>query len=138
MTTENIEIANVEAESDEIQKQIEDLKNKLKSVKKAERIAERIAKKAEDKEKEPPKKEKKEPVDKKEYMRLYMRRYKQKNMVQECNRRNSQYYIKKFNIPQDFEDEFGTSTCRAWKAIEAMKHIKKDFPDMYPKLFKYI
>jgi hypothetical protein len=141
MTTENIEIASVDTESDEIQKQIEDLKNKLKAVKKAERAELKKAEKEKEEKVEKvekPKKEKKPPVDKKEYMRLYMREYKKRNMVQECNRRNSQYYMKKFNIPQEFKDEFGTSTCRAYKAIEAMKHIKTDFPDMYPKLFKYI
>jgi hypothetical protein len=71
-------------------------------------------------------------------MRIYMREYKKKNMVQEQNRRNTGYYMKKFNIPDEFKKEFGVNTCRCYKAIEAMKHIKTDFPDMYPKLFKYI
>lgn len=142
MTTDNIEIAIVDGESDEIKKQIEDLKNKLKSVRKAERIAKKAEEKEAKVEKEPkiekPKKEKKPPVDKTEYMRNYMREYKQRNAVKECNRRNTGYYMKKFNIPKEFKDEFGTATCRAWKAIESMKHIKSEFPDMYPKLFKYI
>lgn len=131
----------VDIESSDIQKQIEDLKNKLKSVKKAERAEAKKAEKEAKVEKEPvekPKKEKKPPVDKTEYMRNYMRGYKKKNMVQEQNRRNTGYYMKKFNIPQEFKDEFGVNTCRAWKAIESMKHIKKDFPEIYPKLFKYI
>ena len=87
---------------------------------------------------EKPKKEKKPPVDKREYMRNYMKIYKQRNMVQEQNRRNTGYYMKKFNIPQEFKDEFGVNTCRVFKAIEAMKHIKNDFPEIYPKIFKYI
>ena len=141
MTTENIEIANVEVESSDIQRQIEDLKNKLKSVKKAERIAKKAEEKqakVENVKEEKPKKEKKPPVDKTEYMRTYMREYKKKNMVQEQNRRNTGYYMKKYNIPQEFKDEFGVNTCRVWKAIESMKHIKSDFPEIYPKVFKYI
>ena len=138
MSTENIEIANVEVESSDIQKQIADLKEKLKSIKKNERAEAKKAEKAEKVKEEKPKKEKKPPVDKTEYMRTYMREYKKKNMVQEQNRRNTGYYMKKYNIPQEFKDEFGVNTCRVWKAIESMKHIKSDFPEIYPKLFKYI
>tara|TARA_R110000868_G_scaffold226719_1_gene479393 strand:- start:835 stop:1236 length:402 start_codon:yes stop_codon:yes gene_type:complete len=126
----------VDVESDEIKKQIDDLKNKLKTVKKAEKeakkdiiIKEKIVK---------PKKEKKPPVDRTTYMREYMRQYKENNKTQEQNRRNTGYYMKKYDIPKEFKDEFGVNTCRCWKAIEAMKHIKKEFPDIYPKLFQYI
>lgn len=122
--------------SDELQKQIDELKEKLKSVKKIERAE---AKKIEKEEKEEkPKKEKKEPIDKKEYMRNYMKQYKQKNPTREKNRRNTGYYMKKYNIPQEFKDEFGVHTCKVFKAIEAMKHIKSEHADIYPKLFKYI
>ena len=124
MTIENMEMAN--GESDDLLKQIEDLKNKLKSVKKAEKAEAKAEAKAEQNKIEKPKKEKKPPVDKKEYMRNYMREYKKKNMVQEQNRRNTGYYMKKFNIPDEFKKEFGVNTCKVWKAIEAMKHIKTE------------
>ena len=135
--TENMENA------DEIQQQIEELKNKLKNVKKIEKAEAKQEKQIEKEkekleEKEKKKREKKPRVDKKEYMRNYMRQYKQKNMVQEQNRRNTGYYMKKFNIPQEFKDEFGVNTCKVWKAIEAMKHIKTEHADIYPKLFQYI
>lgn len=129
--------------ADEIQKQIEELKNKLKNVKKIERAEAKEEKQIEkEKEKtelkEKKKKEKKPPIDKREYMRNYMKEYKKRNMVQEQNRRNTGYYMKKYNIPQEFKDEFGVNTCKVWKAIEAMKHIKKEHADLYPKLFQYI
>jgi sRNA-binding protein len=126
--------------SDELQKQIEELKEKLKSVKKIERAEAKQEKQIEkEKEKEEkPKKEKKPPIDKKEYMRNYMKQYKQKNPTKEKNRRNTGYYMKKYNIPQEFKNEFGVHTCKVWKAIEAMKHIKTEHADIYPKLFKYI
>ncbi len=133
MNTENMEI-----KSNELQKQIEDLKNKLKSVKKAERNEAKKKAKEEAKEVIVVEKEKKEPVDRKTYMREYMRRYKEKNPVQEKNRRNTGYYVKKFNISKEFKEEFGVNTCKIHKAIEAMKHIKTNYPELYPKLFQYI
>ena len=129
--------------SDELQKQIEELKEKLKSVKKIEKAEAKQEKQIEKEkekleEKEKKQQEKKQPVDKKEYMRNYMKLYKQKNPTKEKNRRNTGYYMKKYNIPQEFKDEFGVHTCKVWKAIEAMKHIKTEHADIYPKLFKYI
>mgnify|MGYP003678455850 CR=1 FL=1 len=77
-------------------------------------------------------------ADKAAYMKQYMREYTAKNKDRELARRNSCYYIKKYNIPKEFKQEFEIYTADCWKAITAIQNIKKNHPDLYPKLFKYI
>ena len=123
----------IEKESDKVIKQINELKDKLKEVKKTEK---KMKKQETKKVKEP--KPKKTAEEQKEYMRNYMRQYGSKNREQEKNRRLTGYYVKKYQIPDDFKNEFNNITCKAWKTIECMKQIKNDHPDLYPKLFNYI
>ena len=108
-----------------IKKQIEDLKQQIDEVKpiKVVKLQNKTANKT---------------ANKTEYMKQYMREYTAKNKDRELARRNSCYYIKKYNISKEFKQEFEIYTADCWKAISAIQNIKKNHPDLYPKLFKYI
>ena len=118
-------------EPDLIQQQIIDLKLKLKDAKKRKKLEIKPIK-------EVIVKVKKEPIDKKTYMREYMREYSKKNKAVELARRNTCYYMKKYNIPEEFKSHFGLYTADCWKAIETMKKVKTNCPNLYPDIFKYI
>ena len=76
-----------------------------------------------------PKKEKSDAkFDKKKYMREYMQQYQLKNKDTQLNRRNTSYYIKKFNIDKDFIDKYGIFTAVMYKCREDLKKIKNDCP----------
>ena len=125
-----MEVENID-DSEIIKKQIEELKTKLrlaKKTKKEEKPVKEIK----------VKKVKKTREEKQEYMRNYMRNYQKKNKEAELARRNTCYYLKKYDISDDFKNEFKIHTADAWKAIETMKRIKKNSPELYPLIFKYI
>jgi hypothetical protein len=76
-----------------------------------------------------PKKEKSEAVfDKKEYMRNYMKKYNKDNKNVQLYRRNTSYYVNKFNIPADYLDKYGVYTALMYKMTEDLKKIKNDCP----------
>lgn len=134
-----VEMESKELESDKVLKQINDLKDKLKEVKKIEKKINRSKPKQPKEPKEPKQpKPKRTAEEQRLYMRKYMKEYTHKNKEIERSRRLTNYYIKKFNIPADFKNDFNTETCKAWKAINCMKEIKNEHPELYAKLFKYI
>tara|TARA_R110001632_G_scaffold45249_1_gene114963 strand:- start:1130 stop:1591 length:462 start_codon:yes stop_codon:yes gene_type:complete len=66
--------------------------------------------------------------DKKAYMKEYMKDYNKKNSNGQHNRRNTTYYIKKFNIDKDFVETYGIFTANMYKCREDLKKIKTDCP----------
>ena len=76
-----------------------------------------------------PKKETSDAVfDKKEYMRKYMKRYNQDNKNIQLYRRNTSYYVNKFNIPKDYLEKYGVYTAMMYKMTEDLKRMKNDCP----------
>ena len=72
--------------------------------------------------------QKKPKFNKKEYMKAYMKEYNQKNSNVQYNRRNTAYYIKKFNIGKEFIDKYGIFTANLYKCTEDLKKISNDCP----------
>jgi hypothetical protein len=76
-----------------------------------------------------PKKEKSDATfDQKAYMKAYMKRYNQDNKVAQLHRRNTSYYVNKFNIPKDYLDKYGIYTARMYKITEELKKFKAECP----------
>jgi hypothetical protein len=86
-----------------------------------------------------PKKEKGEAkFDKKEYMRNYMKIYKAKNKDTQLARRNTSYYISKYNIDQEFVNKYGIYTAQVYKTMEDIKKIKKECPSFIKDINEFI
>jgi hypothetical protein len=86
-----------------------------------------------------PKKEKSETkFDKKEYMRNYMKEYKAKNKDKQLARRNTSYYISKYNIDQEFVNKYGVYTAQIYKTMEDIKKIKNECPLFIEDITEYI
>ncbi len=66
--------------------------------------------------------------DKKEYMRKYMKRYNEDNKNIQLYRRNTSYYVNKFNIPKDYLEKYGVYTAMMYKMTEELKKMKNDCP----------
>ena len=76
-----------------------------------------------------PKKETSDAVfDKKEYMRNYMKRYNQDHKQVQLHRRNTSYYVNKFNIPKEYLEKYGVYTAMMYKLTEDLKKMKNDCP----------
>ena len=76
--------------------------------------------------------------DKKAYMKEYMKEYNQKNSNGQHNRRNTSYYIKKFNIDKEFIDKYGIFTAAMYKCKEDLKKINTDCPMFLEDMREYI
>jgi hypothetical protein len=86
-----------------------------------------------------PKKEVSEATfDKKAYMKQYMKEYNQKNKEGQHHRRNTSYYINRYNIDSDFVDKYGIYTACIYKTIEDLKLIHKDCPLFLKDIKDYI
>ena len=66
--------------------------------------------------------------NKKEYMKKYMKEYNKNNSNGQHNRRNTTYYINKFNIDKDFIKTYGIYTANMYKCREDLKKLKTDCP----------
>lgn len=76
-----------------------------------------------------PKKEKSDATfDQKAYMKAYMKKYNQDNKQVQLHRRNTSYYVNKFNIPKDYLDKYGVYTARMYKITEELKKFKEECP----------
>ena len=76
-----------------------------------------------------PKKEKSDATfDQKAYMKAYMKKYNQDNKVSQLHRRNTSYYVNKFNISRDYLDKYGVYTAMIYKVTQELKKIKKECP----------
>ena len=87
-----------------------------------------------------PKKENKEgKFDKKAYMKKYMKVYNQTNKGDQLHRRNTSYYIKKFNIEKEFVDKYGIYTASMYKCFDTINKVKNDCPlNMLKNIKEYI
>ena len=86
-----------------------------------------------------PKKEKSDAVfNKKEYMREYMKRYNADNKSGQLHRRNTSYYVRKFNIPKEVVDKYGIFTGCIFKCKEDIKKINQDCPLFIEDIKQYI
>ena len=76
-----------------------------------------------------PKKEKSDATfDSKAYMKAYMKKYNQDHKVSQLHRRNTSYYVNKFNISRDYLDKYGVYTAMIYKVTQELKKIKKECP----------
>jgi hypothetical protein len=66
--------------------------------------------------------------DQKEYMKNYMKRYNQEHKQVQLHRRNTSYYVNKFNIPKDYLEKYGVYTARMYKMTEELKRFKEECP----------
>lgn len=85
-----------------------------------------------------PKKEGGPMFDKKTYMRNYMKEYKQKNKDKQLARRNTSYYISKYNINESFVKKYGIYTAQIYKTFGDLKKIHKECPTFIEDISKYI
>ncbi len=76
--------------------------------------------------------------DKKTYMRNYMKTYQARNPAEQQARRNTHYYIKKFNISQDFVDKYGVWTGHIYKTIEDINKINEECPSFIENIKEYL
>jgi len=76
----------------------------------------------------PKKKEGEEKFSHKDYMREYMKRYNQDHKQVQLHRRNTSYYVNKFNIPKDYLEKYGVYTARMYKMTEELKKFKAECP----------
>jgi len=86
-----------------------------------------------------PKKEKSDAkFDKKTYMREYMKGYQLKNKEKQHARRNTSYYINRYNLSQEFVDTYGIDTANVYKCMEVIKKIENDCPQFLPNIKMFI
>ena len=74
----------------------------------------------------------------KTYMKSYMSSYNKKNKNAQLHRRNTSYYINKFNIDKDFVDKYGIYTASVYKCMEDIKKIKEDCPMFLNDIKKFV
>ena len=83
-----------------------------------------------------------EKFDKKEYMKNYMRTYMNtynyKNKNAQLHRRNTTYYIKKFDIEKEFVDKYGIYTASVYKCMEDFKKIREECPMFLNDVKKFV
>jgi hypothetical protein len=86
-----------------------------------------------------PKKEKSDAkFDKKAYMREYMKGYQLKNKDKQHARRNTSYYINRYNLTQEFVDMYGINTANIYKCMEIIKKIEKECPQFLPNIKEFV
>jgi len=66
--------------------------------------------------------------DKKKYMKEYMKKYNDEHKEIQLNRRNTAYYIEKFNIEKEFSDKYGIYTGMIYKCMNDIKKINQYCP----------
>jgi hypothetical protein len=86
----------------------------------------------------PKKHQEEKTFDKKTYMKEYMKEYNSKNKIEHYNRRNTSYYVKKFNIDNDFINKYGIYTASVYKCKEDLKKIKSDCPTFLKDMKDFI
>ena len=76
--------------------------------------------------------------DKKAYMKNYMREYNSKNKKEQYNRRNTSYYVKRLNIPDDIIKKYGIYTAAVCKSKECLDSLNNDCPAFLEDIKEYI
>ena len=67
-----------------------------------------------------------------------MKEYNSKNKNEQYNRRNTSYYVKRFNIDDDFVAKYGIYTASVYKCRDYLQKISTDCPMFLEDMKEYI
>lgn len=86
----------------------------------------------------PKTKTKQTPEERKAYQKEYMKQYHLKHRKTQIARRNTCYYVNKFNLPPEFAAKYGIYTCEIYKCQEAIKKMKEDCPEFLNDIKQFL